>query len=181
MSPHDTWLLVIAAILVVLAGVFSSIDAALTSFSKVRAEELVAEGKGGAKRLLEILQDPPRYVNTALFLRMLFEITAIVLVAEVLLGDDSGVFDERWLGILATAGVMLVVSFVVIGVALQTPSLTTGCASISLPHIWLGHCESCWQRISSVPTQLAGQVPPGMQSRMLAQSSPSRRGPAGRQ
>ncbi|HET7689715.1 MAG TPA: hemolysin family protein [Nocardioidaceae bacterium] len=120
MSAHDTWLCLAAAALVVLAGVFSSIDAALASFSKVRAEELVAEGKGGAKRLLEIVEDPPRYLNTALFVRMLFEITAIVLVAEVFLGDDSTLFAQRWLGIVATVAVMLLVSFVVIGVAPRT-------------------------------------------------------------
>jgi CBS domain containing-hemolysin-like protein len=116
MSGHDTWLLLTAATLVLVAGVFSSIDAALASFSKVRAQELVAERKGGATRLLEILEDPPRYLNTALFLRMLFEITAIVLVAEVLFG----LIDERWLAVLTIAGVMLVVSFVVIGVAPRT-------------------------------------------------------------
>ena len=53
MSGNDTWLLVAAVILVVLAGAFSSVDAALASFSKVRAEELVAEGRSGAKRLEE--------------------------------------------------------------------------------------------------------------------------------
>ncbi len=121
MSGPDSWLLVAAAVLVVLAGVFSSIDAALASFSRVRAEELVAEGKSGARRLLEIVDDPPRYLNTALFIRMLFEITAIVLVAEVFLGEgEDALFQQRWLGILATAGVMLLVSFVVIGVAPRT-------------------------------------------------------------
>ena len=116
MSGQDSWLLIAAAVFVVLAGVFSSIDAALASFSKVRAEELVNEGRSGAKRLLEIVEDPPRYLNTALFIRMLFEITAIVLVAEVFIG----LFDETWLFVLATAGVMLLVSFVVIGVAPRT-------------------------------------------------------------
>jgi CBS domain containing-hemolysin-like protein len=115
-SGQDSWLLIAAAVLVVLAGVFSSIDAALASFSKVRAEELVSEGKSGAKRLLEIVEDPPRYLNTALLVRMLFEITAIVLVAEVFIE----LFDQAWLFVLATSGVMLLVSFVVIGVAPRT-------------------------------------------------------------
>jgi CBS domain containing-hemolysin-like protein len=124
MSSHDSGLLLAAAVLVVLAGVFSSIDAALASFSKVRAEELATEGKSGAKRLVAILEDPPRYLNTALFVRMLFEITAIVLVAAVFIGlfDDPTTpgDDHRWLAVLATAGVMLVISFVVIGVAPRT-------------------------------------------------------------
>jgi CBS domain containing-hemolysin-like protein len=109
-------LLIAAAVLVVLAGVFSSIDAALASFSKARAEELLAEGRGGAKRLIEIVNDPARYLNTALLVRMLFEITAIVLVAEVFIG----LFEQSWLFVLVTSGVMLLVSFVVIGVAPRT-------------------------------------------------------------
>src|SRR4051794_15875563 len=112
----DPWLLCSAAILVVVAGAFSSVDAALASLSKVRAEELVAEGRSGAKRLLTIAEDPPRFVNTALFLRMLCEITAIVLVTEVVLGY----FDRAWLAALLTVAVMLVVQFVVIGVGPRT-------------------------------------------------------------
>jgi CBS domain containing-hemolysin-like protein len=115
-TSSDTVLLVIAALLVVLAGLFSSVDAALASISRVRAEELLAEGRGGARRLLTIADDTARYLNTALFMRMLCEITAIVLVTEVLLG----VFDREWLGVLSTAGIMLVVEFVVIGVGPRT-------------------------------------------------------------
>ncbi|MFT4009125.1 MAG: hemolysin family protein [Nocardioidaceae bacterium] len=121
MSGHDTWLLIAAALLVLLAGVFSAIEAALGSFSKARAEQLAAEGAHGARRLVRITADPPRYLNTALFVRMLCEITAIVLVAEVLFGGQHGaLFSRRWVGVLVTALVMLVISFVVIGVAPRT-------------------------------------------------------------
>ncbi len=75
MSSGDIWLLVAAAVLVLVAGLFSSADAALSSFSKARAEELSAEGRSGAGRLLRIVEDPARYLNTALFLRMLAEIS----------------------------------------------------------------------------------------------------------
>ena len=53
----DLWLLVSAAVLVVLAGSFSAADAALGGFSRARAEELLVAGKPGARRLLRIL-DP---------------------------------------------------------------------------------------------------------------------------
>jgi CBS domain containing-hemolysin-like protein len=109
-------MLVAAALLVAAAGIFSSVDAALASLSRVRAEELVGEGRGGARKLLRIAEDPPRFLNTALFLRMLCEITAIVLVAEVVLGS---VEDTR-LAVLVTVLVMLVVEFVVIGVGPRT-------------------------------------------------------------
>jgi CBS domain containing-hemolysin-like protein len=116
MSPADTGLLVAAAVLVLVAGFFSSVDAALASVSKVRAEELLGEGRGGARRLLMIAEDPPRYLNTALFLRMLCEITAIVMVTEVALG----LFPRTLTAVLVTVAVMLVVQFVVIGVAPRT-------------------------------------------------------------
>jgi CBS domain containing-hemolysin-like protein len=115
-SGGDTGLLVTAAVLVVVAGFFSSVDAALASVSRVRAQELLAEGRAGARRLLTIAEDPPRYFNTALFLRMACEITAVVLVAVVLLGE----FDAAWVGGLVTVAVMLVVQFVVIGVGPRT-------------------------------------------------------------
>ena len=113
----DFWLLVIAALLVLLAGVFTAIDAALGGFSKARANELVADGRTGAKRLVALLDDAPRYLNTALFLRLLCEISAIVLVT---LQIDEAVDGSWWVSVLTAIGVMLVVSFVVIGVAPRT-------------------------------------------------------------
>ena len=67
-SLIDVWLLVVAAVFAVVAGLFSSADAALSSFSKARALELSAQGVPGSARLLVIAEDPPRYLNTALFL-----------------------------------------------------------------------------------------------------------------
>src|SRR3954453_22599363 len=116
MSGGDIGLLVVAAVLVVVAGLFSSADAALSSFSKARAEEIAAEGKGGATRLLLIVADPPSYLNTALLLRMLFEIAAIVLVTEVMLD----LIAKTWIAIVVSIAVMLLVSFVAIGVQPRT-------------------------------------------------------------
>ncbi len=113
----DFWLLVIAALLVLLAGAFTGIDAALGGFSRARANELAADGRTGAKRLVALLDDAPRYLNTALFLRLLCEISAIVLVT---LQIDEAVDGSWWVSVLTAIGVMLVVSFVVIGVAPRT-------------------------------------------------------------
>ncbi|MBZ5741039.1 hemolysin family protein [Nocardioides mangrovi] len=117
MNGHDVWLLVAAAALVALAGLFSAADAALSTFSRARAEELQSEGRAGATRLVALLDDPPRYLNTALMLRLLCEIAAIVLVTQVM----HGVYDGSWWpAVLTTIGIMLVVSFVAIGVAPRT-------------------------------------------------------------
>ncbi len=129
MSVVDIWLLLLAALCTVVAGVFSSADAALSSFSKARAEEIAAEGRSGSARLLVIIEDPPRYLNTALFLRMLTETAAIVIVTVVVLdlvvtdgGSESGpqLHDHRWWAMLVSIAIMVVVSFVVIGVAPRT-------------------------------------------------------------
>ena len=77
--------LVTAAVLVVLAGVFSAADAALTTYSRARAEELVSEGRAGAKRLVALLDDRARYLNTAILLRLLCETGAAVLFTLVVL------------------------------------------------------------------------------------------------
>ena len=112
--------LVLAAVLVVLAGIFSAADASLATYSRARAEELVGEGRPGARRLVTLLDDRARYLNTALFLRLFCETSAVVLVTLEILRWFDG---ERWPTILTTVAVMLVVSFVVIGVAPRTLGL----------------------------------------------------------
>lgn len=117
MTSGDLWLLVTAAALVLLAGLFSAADAALASYSRARAEELVDEGRPGARRLVTLLEDPARYLNTALLLRLLCEIAAIVIVTQLIGDAYDGAF---WSTVLTSIAVMLVVSFVVIGVAPRT-------------------------------------------------------------
>ena len=106
----------VAVVCVLLACALTSIESALQSFSKSRAEAHVKEGKRGAERLLQIMQDPAPYLNTALFLRLLSEISAIVLVAVVVTNH----VEALWEDLLFTIVPMLVVSFVLIGVAART-------------------------------------------------------------
>ncbi len=113
----DLWLLLVAALLVLLAGVFSAADAALSGFSHARAGELLAEGRTGASRLVRILDDRARYLNTALLIRLLCETAAIVLVALWIHDLYDGDF---WSAYLTAVGSMLLVSFVAIGVAPRT-------------------------------------------------------------
>jgi len=110
-------LLLSAGLLVVVAGAFSAVDAALGGFSRARAEELADDKRPGSRWLLRLLDDPPRYLNTALLLRLACEISAIVLVAQWVHDRYHGAF---WPAFLTTVGTMLVVSFIVIGVAPRT-------------------------------------------------------------
>ncbi len=124
MTSLDIWLLVLVVLLVVVAGLFSSAEAAFSSFSKVRAEEIAAEGKAGAKRLLKVVEDPARFMNTALFLRLLSEIGAIVIatvvVTDAMTTGGLGSQQVNWWAVLGTTLVMLAVSFVFVGVAPRT-------------------------------------------------------------
>ncbi|MBM9461901.1 HlyC/CorC family transporter [Aeromicrobium sp. YIM 150415] len=108
--------LVLAVVLAVLAGILVSIDAAISSFSRARAEELAESGSAGAKRLGTILEDPAPYLNTVLLLRILAETASIVLVAAVVADHVEGL----WTNVLIAIAIMTVVSFVVIGVGPRT-------------------------------------------------------------
>ncbi|RNL78879.1 hemolysin family protein [Nocardioides marmorisolisilvae] len=103
--------------LVLAAGLLTAVEAALAGFSRARAEGLAAESKPGAKRLLAILDDPQRFLNTVLFLRLLAELMAVVLVTLMVSGS---VGSHGWKTVFITLGIMLVVSFVVIGVGPRT-------------------------------------------------------------
>lgn len=116
MSQEHVVLLVVAGLLAVVAAVLASVESALTSFSKARAQELVDLGRPGAPKLAVLLTDPAPYLNTALFLRIIAEITAVVLVADVVFGE----LQRTWLQWLVTAGSMILVSFVLWGVAPRT-------------------------------------------------------------
>lgn len=116
MSSHDGVLLVVAAVLVLLAGLFAGAEAAFSSYSKVRANEQVEQGNLRAVKLRDLLSDAPRYLNSLLLIRLSCEITAIVLVTQAL----SNVFSVTWTHVLITAVLMVLISYVVIGVAPRT-------------------------------------------------------------
>jgi CBS domain containing-hemolysin-like protein len=108
--------IVASVVLAVVAGLLASVDAALSSFSRARAAELRDEGRGGAVALDRILEDPAPSLNTVLLLRLVCETTAIVLVALVV--DDR--VDGLWWQILVAVAIMVVVSYVLIGVGPRT-------------------------------------------------------------
>ena len=108
--------LAVALVLVVIAGFIAAAEAGLSSFSKSRADRLVEDRVAGARRVRQIAEDPPRYLNTALFLRTVVEILAITLVAMAIFSYQWPV----WQTGAVIAGVMTVVSYIVWGVAPRT-------------------------------------------------------------
>ncbi|OAN37853.1 hemolysin family protein [Mycolicibacterium iranicum] len=107
--------LIIAIVLVVFGGLFAATDAALSTVSIARVEELVREERPGAPRLIRVMLDRPRYINLIVLLRIACEVSATVLMAAYL-DDYLGVSK----GLMAAAGIMTVVSFVVVGVGPRT-------------------------------------------------------------
>jgi CBS domain containing-hemolysin-like protein len=110
------WLVGLAVVLAMVAGLLVAAEAALTSFSTVRADELVREGRRGAQRLRRILDDPARVLSTTIFVRLGCELGAAVLVTTAFL--DA--VEVRWQAIACSLAVLLIASFVLVGVAPRT-------------------------------------------------------------
>ena len=75
-----------------LAGLLTSVEAAISSMSKARADELAAEGRPGRRDWSTIVNDPARFVNTALLAAVACETTAIVIVTKVVIDLVSPTF-----------------------------------------------------------------------------------------
>jgi len=101
--------------LIGLGGLFAAIDAAVSTVSPARVEELVRAKRPGAGWLVKLMAERPRYINLVVLLRITCEVTATALLVYLL----SAVLGLDW-GLLAAAAAMVVVSFVVIGVGPRT-------------------------------------------------------------
>ncbi|MCH9666433.1 MAG: hemolysin family protein [Actinomycetia bacterium] len=107
--------LISAVVLVGLGAVFAATDAALSTVSMARVEELVREERPGAVRLARVMLERPRYINLIVLLRITCEVSATVLLAAYL---DGGL-GVTW-GLAVAAAIMVVVSFVAMGVGPRT-------------------------------------------------------------
>lgn len=117
MSPmlSDIAYLCGAALLTILAGTFAATDAALATVSVARTDDLLKEGRTGARRLKTVIDQRSTYVGLAVLLRVLCEVAATALVAVVSV-DTLG---TGW-GVAVAVVVMTVVSFVAVGVGPRT-------------------------------------------------------------
>jgi len=108
--------LVTAALLVGLGGLSAGAEAALSRVSRTASEDLEREGRRGAGRLREVLEDPARYLNLLTLLRVTCELVATVLVTVAMLD----LIDRVWLAMFAASVTMIVVSYIAIGVSPRT-------------------------------------------------------------
>ncbi|MEV5429056.1 hemolysin family protein [Streptomyces sp. NPDC052701] len=113
MSPH----LVLGAIaLVVVAWLAACAEAGLARVSSFRAEEAVRSGRRGSARLARVAADPTRYLNVALLVRVACEMAAAALVTHACLAQ----FDSTAEALLIAIAVMVLVSYVAVGVSPRT-------------------------------------------------------------
>ena len=109
-------LIVVAVLLVPLAGLFAAADAALNSVSRARVDALVREGRSGSRALAAVVADRPRHVNLLLLLRLVAETSATVLLTVAL----ATLIRPLWAGVLTAAAIVVVVSYAFIGVGPRT-------------------------------------------------------------
>jgi CBS domain containing-hemolysin-like protein len=117
----DLLLVVIAVVLVVVAALLVMAETAIGRVSRGRVEDLEREGVRGSARLLDIVADRPRYVNVQLFLSTVASVTAIALVSYVGIATLQEVRGwPVWLALLVVVALMVIVNYVVLGVAART-------------------------------------------------------------
>ena len=117
MTGNSPGLVLMVIGLVLTAAALTTVEAALSAFSRARAVELTQERRPGAAKLLKLLDDSPRYLNAILFVRLLAETSAVALTT-VMFVHGFGLF--RWTPVLAAVALMFLVLFVLVGVGPRT-------------------------------------------------------------
>ena len=108
--------LAIALVLALGASLLAALETASTVTTKARAQRMVDDGVRGAERIRLIAEDPAPTINALMFARMMLEISTISMVAIVVFTWIT----PDWQRMLLTVLVMLVVSFILWGVAPRT-------------------------------------------------------------
>ena len=102
--------------LLLFAGFLAGSESAINSISRVFVEELELKSSRSAAWVQRVIKEPARYLNVILFVRKACELTATVIVAE----SFVRIFNSNLSGLSAAVGVMLVLSYVVVGVGPRT-------------------------------------------------------------
>ncbi|MBS7548407.1 hemolysin family protein [Dietzia massiliensis] len=105
-----------AVVLIPVAGLFAALDAALSTVSVARVEEMAKDNRYGAVRLARMLDARPRYINVAVLLHMLSLIGAAVLFTVVF---DEFIDSRAWALVTAVV-VTTVAAYIVAGVGPRT-------------------------------------------------------------
>lgn len=126
-------LIAYALLLVGMAWLASCGEAGLTRAVSFRAEDGASSATRGGAKLAQVAADPGRYLNLVLLIRVACEMAAGVLVTYACLRA----FDVTWQALAVAIAVMVVVSFVAVGVSprtigIQHPTATATAAAYVL-------------------------------------------------
>ncbi|MDO5286286.1 MAG: hemolysin family protein [Actinomycetia bacterium] len=106
----------LVVLLVVLAALFAAIESAFQRMTRGRAKQLVELDRPGAARVEQIAEDIAPTVTTALFLRLVFEVLAILMLAQVIFQSIFSLGGR----LLAGGAIGVTALFIVGGVAGRT-------------------------------------------------------------
>jgi CBS domain containing-hemolysin-like protein len=107
LSVGDRWMLVAIVVLLIVTGLLAGAETGLGRMPRSRAQVLDAEGRRGARRLLDLAGRPDQFVNPLLFALLVCQLAQATLV---------GIVAERLWGLAGVAVAMaidIVVVFVV--------------------------------------------------------------------
>ncbi|KUJ70673.1 hypothetical protein ACZ90_01925 [Streptomyces albus subsp. albus] len=109
-------LIAAAVLLVVVAWLAACAEAGLARTTRFRAEEAVRSARRGSAKLMAVAEDPTRYLNVALLLRVACEVAAGAVVTYACVRA----FDTTGEALAIAIGVMVLVSYVAVGVSPRT-------------------------------------------------------------
>lgn len=104
------------ALLLLFAGFLAGSESAINSISRVFVEELEIKSSRAAKWVQRVIKDPARYLNVILLVRKACELTATVIVAN----SFVSLFESNVVALSLTVALMVVLSYVVVGVGPRT-------------------------------------------------------------
>lgn len=102
--------------LLLFAGFLAGSESAINAISRVFVEELEVKSFRAAAWVQRVIKEPARYLNVILFVRKACELTATVIVAHAFVD----IFESNLAGLSTAVGIMLVLSYVVVGVGPRT-------------------------------------------------------------
>ena len=116
MSVPAVELVLLAILLLLVAGLFAGAEAALARVSRGRAAELESDGRRGSVALARVAEDPAPTLAVSTFLRVLCETGAATFVTLVFVAGLS----SWWQAALAAMSTMTAAVFVAVGVGPRT-------------------------------------------------------------
>jgi Mg2+/Co2+ transporter CorB len=79
LTPTDGWTLVVVAALTGIAAMLAAAETSLTRMSRARAMHLREEQRRGAAQLLNLVEQPARFLNLILLMLLVVQFTATAL------------------------------------------------------------------------------------------------------